>query len=110
MRASVLVSLSAPFVSLSVSFSFLKKALGPFLQMTRINLSDCASGHPNWRTDLKLCPRSYSLAAQRLNLLMIIRDTHVRSDRTLRLTFTALLAAKLRVSRSRAGEDGKYED
>ena len=80
------------------------------LQMTRINSSDGTSRHPNWRTDFKFSLRSYSLVAQRLNLLMIIRDTHLRSDRMLRLTFTAPLVAKLRASQSRAGEDGMYED
>ena len=68
------------------------------LQMTRINSSDGASRHPNRRTDFKFSLTSYRLAAQRLNLLMIIRDTYLRSDRTLRLTFTAPLVAKLRGS------------
>jgi len=78
--------------------------------MTSINSSDGTSRHPNRRTDFKFSLTSYSLAAQRLNLLMIIRETYLRSDRTLRLTFTAPLVAKLRASQSRAGEDGMHED
>ena len=82
----------------------------PVLQITRINSSDGTSRPPNWGADFKFSLRSYGLAAQRLNLLMIIRDTYLRSDRTLRLTFTAPLVAKLRASQSKTGEDGKYED